>query len=268
MGMKVKTEGLPEVFQKEGIEKYELRIPHKGTEIVFGIDSENSKILVFCRGTHEKKYIINYKKPDGTVEEIEAEPFEGVVELTPSAFSSLYFVVMGIDERSKDVGSNPVVKMRASYDRETGIVHLVFTDYKRKKRTIVGIGYPRLIILQALFERMKNTLPLITSTHAEEDKFLTIEYDRVNNVLHLIGSEGNIQIKPRTLPILKMILQKIIMNGLTLDRPFTLPSLTVNQDGSIRLAGNFYGKKKIPYLMGGEERKVPAVSVKILQLIN
>ncbi len=260
----MKTQGLPKIF--ESLETYEFAVKKNGTEIALGVDREAGDVYLYCRGKHEKRYKMSVGGKD-----YEAEPFEGVVKLSPIAFGELYMSVMGLEKQTKDLGTDPLVTVRGSYKDDTHTPHLVFSDYRNKRRTIVGFFPPRNAFLKAVFETVKNRVPVLRFSHTEERKervkTVIAEYNRVDKVLRLSHNTGEVEIRDKQIPFVKFLLEQIIIEGIPLHRSFDLRGFRIYPDGVLYIAGEFFGNEKVKAFLNGEEVELPAFPLKLIRAL-
>jgi len=260
----MKTEGLPKVF--ENLETYEFAVRKGGTELAIGLNRETGEVYLFCRGRHEKKYKMSVKG-----QEFEAEPFEGVVRLSPIAFGELYMSVMGLEKQTKDLGSDPSITVRGSYKDDTHTPHLIFSDYRNKRRTIVGFFPPRNAFVKAVFETVKDRLPFLRFSHVEEgsDRTNTLiaEYNKKEKILRLYHDSGEVEIKDRQIPFVKFLLEQTVIEGIPLSRSFDLRGFRIFPDGTLLIAGRRFGDAKVRAFLGGNEVQLPAFPLKLIRVL-
>jgi len=259
----MKTQGLPKVF--ENLETYEFATHKNGTQIALGVDKEAGEVYLFCRGKHEKKYEMSIKGQN-----FEAEPFEGVVKLSSVAFGELYMSVMGLKKQTRDLGTDPSVTVRGSYKDDTHTPHLIFSDYRNKRRTIVGFFPPRNAFVKAVFETTKESLPVIRFPHVEDgDRQVTliVEYDKRNKQVRLSHDSGEVIISDKQIPFVKFLLEHIIVHGVPIPRSFDLRGFRILPDGTIYVAGRFFGNTKVKVFLNGKEVELPALPLKLIRVL-
>jgi len=263
--MTVKTEGLPKAMLRDSVELFNFAIKteeEKGTEVVAGVDRESQVVYLFCRGRHQKAYDMVIK---GEVKKV--EPFEGLVEVSPSAFGDLYLTVMGLKERTTDLGNHPHLKVRASYRKDIHSIKLTFSDYKNLRRTAIAFFSPRNSFIQGVFEIIKNRLSIVRFTHKEEDLVVNTEYDREKNILTISHNYGDVELRDRYIPFLRFLLERTVIHGVPLDRPFSVRGFTLFPDGTMRVAGWWIGREKKVIILGGQEVEIPAYSLKLWRVL-
>jgi len=268
---KFRTEGLPEVFYREGVEAYELMIApkskgEKGTEVVIGIDEERGVLLFFCRGRHEKRYEIPYR--EGGVKE--AEPYEGYVTVDMSVFGDIYLTVMGLKRQTGDLGVDAGNRVRFTYREEDHSLKVVFTNYGAVRRTIFRLSGQRLLLFQALFESLKRKLPVITFHYSdpEKDVFCTTTYDRLSQTLTISHNAGQEELRDRSVFALKELVQRLFLHGQTLTHGFQVGKLTLTKEGKLFVAGKNLANKKMKILLSGEEVEVPVYPMRLWKVLT
>ena len=205
-------------------------------------------------------------------EVIEAEPFEGVVHLSPVAFGELYLAMMGLTKQTPDLGMDSNVTVRGSYKDDTHTPHLVFSDYRNRRRTIVAFFPPKNAFIKAVFETIKNRVPVLRFSHEErrgnDVVSVLTEYDKTTKTVKMTTVKGEVKIEDKQIPFIKFLLEQILVEGIPLTRTFDLRGFRLFPDGAMKVAGTFVGNEKVKTFLGGNEVELPAYPAKLLRVLS
>jgi hypothetical protein len=94
------------------------------------------------------------------------------------------------------------------------------------------------------------------------------EYDRREKKLTISHNYGDVELGEKYVPALKFLMERAVIAGVRMERPFALRGFTLYPDGTLKVAGYWVGKEQVKVFLGGREVSVPALSMKLWRVLD
>ena len=257
---------LPPIFKKPEVFYRKLLIDVKEVVkafFVIGFNKNTGEVYLYLYPEEGKRWV--WKFPEQPPKE--CDHFVGLVTLTPMQFGDFYLGASGVLNRvPKLLGVGPN-RVAVKYNPNEDSLNLTFLDFANHR---VFKLYLRSFMRSMVFgylDYLKNQLPVVKFTHQENEKVAVVEYYREENKLKLTSNNGETIIEESSLLPLKVILRRLLIEGLPISRAIRLQSFILFEDGGISICGLGFNETT-EIILNGNVIERPALAMKLLTVLT